>query len=120
MNKKVEKFVRERNEMLAKNSVEELEKFFKKWHRDVYKEFKASKPIVKQATLYKMICNVPELKGTDLEKEATVWLRTMHMQRNLFVKKKEPCEGCPDLNRCYDDKEPCEKVQLANDDWWKK
>lgn len=77
---KYDKFIKERNAMLAKNSVEELTKYFKKWgSKEEYLAFKAARPIVKKATLCKMICAIDEFKDTKLYEDSAAWLKRHNM-----------------------------------------
>lgn len=114
--KKEEKFIKERNEMLKKNSVAELEKFFKKWAKEIYPSFKAAPMITKKATLCKMIVALPELKDTELAKESEAWLRRAGMRLRVRPKTNDPCKDCENINTCFEKKnEPCDKMFLEND-----
>jgi len=86
---KMSKFVKERHKALESYSVPELEKFIKKWHKEMYPSFKDAKPIVKRATLCKMICNSEDFAGTELEKRAAKWLRLVGMRKKMFFEDTE-------------------------------
>lgn len=74
---KINKYVKELRETLEKRSVEELEKFLKKWVNKgvvdarVYKRFTLSSIEVKEMTLCKMICN-----RLDTKEDTKEWART--------------------------------------------
>lgn len=91
---KEEKFYKERDLMLAKDSVPELEKFFKKWNKELYLSFKDTTPLTKRATLCKMICANPKFKGTELEKKSSDWLKRANMKLRVRIKNNnEPCDN---------------------------
>lgn len=108
--KKVEKFVIERDKALETFSVAELEKFMKKWHKEMYAEFKKASPLTKKATLCKMICAVTKFQGTELEKKASDWLKYHKMRKLGAIRRNiDPCRKCPTISTC-DPKEPCEEM----------
>lgn len=74
---KIDKYIKELRETLEKRSVEELEKFMKKWvnkgivDASVYKNFVLSSPETKLGTLCKMICN----NFLDIKEDTKEWAR---------------------------------------------
>lgn len=84
--KKFDKFIKDRNETLAKNDIKELVKYFKRnCARKDYIEFKNASNYVKKATLCKMICSVSHFDGTDLQKRSQEWLKEHHMKNTVRV-----------------------------------
>lgn len=73
MNAILKKYVRERDEMLKKCDVAELEKFIRS-HAQFYPQgFAQARAEVKEATLHKMIVNVVKLPK-DLREKSAFWL----------------------------------------------
>ena len=86
MNVNIKRYVKERDEMLKKCSVEELTKFMEK-HKHLYAEgfyedFVKASYFVKEATLYKMIVNVPKLPKA-LRAKSYMWLCSHGMSAEL-------------------------------------
>ena len=83
----MKKYLNELDEMLIKDSVEELEKFAKKYFLlSQYQEFMKTTETVKTATLYKMICSRPAFNGTPLRKKASEWLAKHNMSEKINLK----------------------------------
>ena len=79
MNARLKKYVKERDEMLKKCDVAELEKFIKS-HAQFYTHgfadgFAKARAEVKEATLHKMIVNAVKLPK-DLRDKSALWLVT--------------------------------------------
>lgn len=82
-------YVKERDEMLEKRSVEELITFIKKsvkkgWiNRYFYNRFLMSSDLVKKATLCKMICGATNV-SKDTKKWAKEWLKENNMSEEII------------------------------------
>ena len=79
MTNKAKRYVKERDEMLMKRSVAELEAFIEA-HKDMLTEgfgerFAAAPQLVKEATLHKMIVEVVKLPE-NIRRESAMWLAT--------------------------------------------
>lgn len=87
--KVIKQYVQERDEALAKFSVEALTEFVEKnidlIGKDVVDTFKESSPIVKKATLCKMICNVKTFENTELYEKAEAWLKENKMNAGVGI-----------------------------------
>ena len=85
----IKDFVKARNEMLEKRSVEELKAFMelgvkKGWYgRYEVKLFMSAKPIVQQATLCKMICNVLHI-SKETKEWALAWLEENGFKADIY------------------------------------
>lgn len=82
MTNKVKRYVKDRDEMLMKRSVEALEAFIEA-HKDMLSEgfgerFSAAPQMVKEATLHKMIVEAVKLPE-DIRRESAMWLASRGM-----------------------------------------
>ena len=83
MNAVIKKYVKERDEMLKKCSVEELKRFIKNHNNaEFYENFCNASELVQEATLHKMIVNVPKLPK-ELRAKSMLWLVTHGMGTNI-------------------------------------
>ena len=83
MNAKIKRYAKERDEMLKKCSVEELKRFIKDHNNaEFYENFCNASELVQEATLHKMIVNVPSLPK-ELRANSLVWLTTHGMGADI-------------------------------------
>ena len=79
----IEKYVKERDEVLKMFSVSKLSEFIKKNENiigsDVVAMFERADETTKMAALCKMICNATALQGTETREKAVEWLKNHHM-----------------------------------------
>lgn len=81
--KALKRYVKERDKMLKKCSVEELKQFIKKHNNaEFYEDFCNASELVQEATLHKMIVNVPSLPK-DLRRDSLVWLLAHGMRADI-------------------------------------
>ena len=81
--KAIEKYVKERDEVLKMFSVSKLSEFMKKNENiigaDVVAMFERADETTKMGALCKMICNATVLEDTEVKTKAIKWLTDHHM-----------------------------------------
>lgn len=86
MRKEIKKYVKERDEMLKKRSVEELRKFVnshKQYYDSAYIEaFNMASDNLLEVTLHKMIVNVTSMPET-MRSQSAIWLVTRGYDLNI-------------------------------------
>ena len=82
--KKARAFQLSMKEALESFDLNKFKAWMQKYNKPLWNTFKKSSETVQMATMCKMICNRTDLLGTEVHKQARVWLREHNMRGQIF------------------------------------